>query len=35
MRMYEVKITLLAEVAEDDLDEAKRLTHHAEGIFEE
>ena len=35
MRMYEVKITLLADVAEEDLDEAKRLSHHAEGIFEE
>ena len=35
MRMYEVKITLLADVAEEDLDEAIRLTHHAEGIFEE
>ena len=35
MGMIEIKITLLADVEERDLDEAKRLTHHAEGIFEE
>lgn len=33
--MKEVKITLLANVDEKDLDEAKRLTHHAEGIYGE
>ena len=35
MGMKEVKITLLADVDEKDLEEAKRLSHHAEGIYEE
>ena len=33
--MKEVKITILADVDEKDLEEAKRLTHHAEGIYRE
>lgn len=33
--MKKVKITLLADVDEKDLEETKRLTHHAEGIYEE
>lgn len=33
--MKEIKITIIADVDDEDLDEAFRLTHHAEGIFEE
>lgn len=35
MGMKEVKITLLANADEKDLEKTKRLTHHAEGIYEE
>mgnify|MGYP000493769465 CR=1 FL=1 len=31
----EIKITILANVKEEDMEEAKRLEHHAEGIWEE
>ena len=31
----EIKLTILANVKEEDMEDAKRLEHHGEGIWEE